>query len=108
MKTGKRKVGDLRERIPEQSLNDKQKSEVTEKMREAGSRIAADLISAQISKSMGGHSGPKTWEEFNAHHSGQNIDLIKQYVDDEIDSVTAIYIAMRRASETKRRDAKKR
>ena len=71
---------------------------VTEKMREAGSQIASDLIDAQVSNCMGGLGGSKVWEEFESSHSGKNMDLIKRYVNDEIDSVTAIYIAMHRES----------
>ena len=73
---------------------------VTEKMREAGSQIASDLIDAQVSNCMGGLGGSKEWEEFESSHSGKNMDLIKRYVNDEIDSVTAIYIAMHRESIT--------
>jgi len=71
---------------------------VTEEMKEAGSQIALDLVDANIAKSMGGLGGSKTWEEFEASHSGKNMDLIKQYVNGEIDSVTAIYTAMHRES----------
>ena len=71
---------------------------VTEEMREAGSQIAADLMAAQVSFHMGGLGGSKDWEEFESFHSGKNMDLIKQYVNGEIDSVTAIYIAMHRES----------
>ena len=69
---------------------------VTEEMREAGSQIASDLMDAQVSRCMGGLGGSKDWEEFESFHSGKNMDLIKQYVAGEIDSVTAIYIAMHR------------
>jgi hypothetical protein len=71
---------------------------VTEEMREAGSEIASALMDAQVSSHMGGLGGSKDWEEFESSHSGKNMDLIKQYVADEIDSVTAIYIAMHRES----------
>lgn len=73
---------------------------VTEEMREAGSQIASDLIDAQVSFNMGGLGGSKTWDEFESFHCGKNMDLIKQYVKGEIDSVTAIYIAMHRESIT--------
>ena len=73
---------------------------VTDKMREAGSQIASDMMDARVSYHMGGLGGAKDWEEFEAHHKdNNNMDLIHQYVNDEIDSVTAIYIAMHRASE---------
>jgi hypothetical protein len=55
-------------------------------------------MDAQVSSHMGGLGGSKDWEEFESAHSGKNMDLIKQYVADEIDSVTAIYIAMHRES----------
>ena len=73
---------------------------VTEEMREAGSQIASDLMDAQVSFHMGGLGGSKEWEEFESFHCGKNMDLIKQYVNGEIDSVTAIYIAMHRESIT--------
>ena len=78
---------------------------VTEEMREAGSQIASDLINAQVSFHVGGLGGSKTWEEFESCHCGKNMDLIKQYVNGEIDSVTAIYIAMHRESITPNGDA---
>ena len=73
---------------------------VTEEMREVGQQIAADLTDASISKEMGGLGGSKDWEEFKSSFNGKNLDLIKQYVEGEIDSVTAIYIAMHRESIT--------
>ncbi len=72
---------------------------VTEKMREAGSQIASDLIDAEICYSMGGLGGSKNWGEFVAGYSGKNFDLIYRCVNGEIDSVTAIYIAMNRVSD---------
>ena len=71
---------------------------VTAGMAEAGSQIASDLVGASISFHMGGLGGAKNWEEFEAGHSGRNMDLIRRYINDEIDSVTAIYLAMHRAS----------
>ena len=69
---------------------------VTEKMIEAGSKIASDLMDAHITKSLG---GLKEWEEFQSNCDNSNIDLIIQYVNGEIQTVTAIYIAMNRASD---------
>jgi len=60
--------------------------------------MASDLVHARVSFNMGGLGGSKSWEEFESSHSGKNMDLIKQYVHGEIDSVTAIYIAMHRES----------
>jgi hypothetical protein len=71
---------------------------VTEEMREAGSKIASDLIVAKAVFRMRGLSGSIDWEEFESAHSGKNMDLIKQYVAEEIDSVTAMYTAMHRES----------
>ena len=71
---------------------------VTEEMREAGSQIASDLMDAQVSFCLGGLEGSKGWEEFESCHCGKNMDMVKQYVNGEIDSVTAIYIAMHRES----------
>lgn len=80
----------------ERELNQWRSETVTEKMREAGSQIASALMQAQVAKCTGGLGGKKDWKKFESVHSGKNIDLIKQYINDDIDSVTAIYIAMRR------------
>lgn len=69
-------------------------------MRKAGAQVASDIFDALISFRMDGLGGSKKWEEFKSCHSGKNMDLIKQYVNGEIDSVTAIYIAMHRESDT--------
>lgn len=69
---------------------------VTEKMKEAGARIASDLVTATVVASMAGLGGCKSWKEFEQSHDGQNMDLIMRYVAHEIDAVTAIYIAMDR------------
>ena len=71
---------------------------VTEEMIEAGARIASDLIVAYAIHKMEGLGGSKDWEEFESSHSGKNMDLIKQYANGEIASVTAIYTAMQRES----------
>ena len=68
---------------------------VTEEMRLAGENIANALICASVSKSMGGLGGSKTWEYPN-NFNDENLDLILQYLDNKIDSVTAIFIAMQR------------
>lgn len=73
---------------------------VTEEMREAGAQVASDILDALVSFQMDGLGGSKKWTEFASGHSGKNMDLIKQYVNGEIDSVTAIYIAMHRESVT--------
>ena len=78
--------------------NKRGKIMVTEEMRAAGSQIASDLMDAQVSSHMGGLGGSKDWEEFELSYNGKHMDLIKQYVNGEIDSVTAIYIAMHRVS----------
>jgi hypothetical protein len=69
---------------------------VTDAMRKAGSDIADNLMSATVSKAMGGIGGSKTWSEY-LENPPQNLDLIEAYVENEIDSVTAIYLAMARA-----------
>jgi len=67
---------------------------VTEKMRKAGNSIVSDLYDAGIHKCMGGLGGCKNldYSDFKA-----NLDLIRKYMEDDIDSVQAIYIAMERA-----------
>jgi hypothetical protein len=69
---------------------------VTEPMIEAGRDIAHNLITANVAKSMNGLGGGKTWDEFR-NSGAANMDLCNAYVNDEIDSVTAIYLAMHRA-----------
>lgn len=61
----------------------------------AGEQIASDLMSAQVSKNMGNMGGHivKDISEYN------NSDLIQKYIDGEIVSVEAIYIAMKRVEE---------
>ena len=66
---------------------------ITEKMHKAGLRIASDLYDASIQKSMGGLGGCK---EFNVIYFPENTDLIKKYLDGEIDSVQAMFLAMKR------------
>ena len=62
---------------------------------EAGEKIASDLIDAQVSKNMGSMGGHviKDVSEYD------NSDLIQKYLDNEIVSVEAIYIAMKRVEE---------
>lgn len=70
---------------------------VTEEMKEAGNKIASELMDASISKSVGGLGGSRTWEDYkNANKEIENFDLISAYINKEIDSVTAIYLAMDR------------
>lgn len=72
--------------------------DVTDEMRRAGSKISSALISANVSYHIGGLGGSKTWEEWFAE-GVPNKDLVIAYVENRIDSVTAIYIAMHRAKE---------
>jgi len=64
-------------------------------MIESGKQIASDLFDAQISKDMGSMGGHiiKDISKYD------NSDLIQKYIDGEIVSVEAIYIAMKRAEE---------
>jgi hypothetical protein len=74
--------------------------EPTKQMQLAGSKIANDLTTASLCKSMGGLGGSMTWEDWiKSNKSNPNLDIIERYVIGEIDSVTAIYIAMKRAEE---------
>lgn len=76
---------------------------VTEEMNLAGHKIASDLVSANVAKCMGGLGGAKSWEEFESLYlNSENLDLIRQYVEGEIDSVTAIYLAMARQNQKSR------
>lgn len=67
-------------------------------MKAAGNLMASDLMDATIAKDMNGLGGSKNWEEYELDDK-ENADLIKAYLSNEIDSVTAIYIAMSRKAE---------
>lgn len=71
---------------------------VTYRMVIAGSRMASDLITAQVSRSMDGIGigGAPTWREWNAAKA-PNRDLAVQYAEGKIQAVEAIYLAMERA-----------
>lgn len=69
---------------------------VTEEMRKAGSAIASALMDAGVAKCMNGLGGSKTWDEWVCEDV-PNKDLIVAYLNEEIDSITAIYLAMERA-----------
>ena len=72
---------------------------VDEKMIQEGNNISTLLIQAAVCKSMNGIGSGLTWDKWvKRNKSNPNFDLLMKYVNDEIDSVTAIYIAMRRAS----------
>jgi len=61
---------------------------VTKDMAEAGNKIATELVNAELLKSTNGIA------EFKDSYRGEYSDIIGQYLAGEIDSVTAIYIAM--------------
>jgi len=67
---------------------------VTAAMIEAGERVASDMIDISIAKSFS-----KDGEDWRAEvpEDLPNRDLVLQYVEDKISSVTAIFIAMSRA-----------
>ncbi len=69
---------------------------VTEAMNQAGNDIAAELMAASVAKSMNGLGGSLTYEEW-LNKEVENRDLCIAYSKSEIDSVTAIYLAMMRA-----------
>lgn len=69
---------------------------VTEAMVEAGKHISNELIIASVCKKTDGVGGGATWQEYQ-NRGVPNFDLIESYVTDQIDSVTAIYLAMERA-----------
>ena len=71
-------------------------NEVTHQMVAAGSRMASDLITAQVSYRMGGIGGAPTWREWSAAKA-PNRDLAVQYAEGQIQAVEAIYFAMERA-----------
>jgi hypothetical protein len=68
---------------------------VTQEMIDAGDKVASDLITAYAVKSLNGRGGGPTINEW-IDKDIPNKDLIQQYLDKTIDSVTAIYLAMHR------------
>ena len=66
---------------------------VTKEMQEAGNKLASELYDVVITKALG---GPKELEDCLAQCDPTHVDIIRQYLNEEIDSVTAIYIAMHR------------
>ena len=71
-------------------------NEVTYRMVDAGSRMASDLITAQVSRNMGGVGGSPAWREWSAAKV-PNRGLAVQYAEGQIQAVEAIYLAMERA-----------
>lgn len=71
-------------------------SVVTEEMREAGRDVAEALTDVSIALTLGGMQGINTWDEYASEYSGDNLDLLKLYASNEINAVTAIYVAMHR------------
>jgi len=67
----------------------------SEKMIEAGQQMASDLMTASVCWCGNGLGGSKSWREFISQPLA-NKDLIQRYINHEICSVEAIYIAMRR------------
>ena len=67
---------------------------ITEAMYEAGKQAVSDAYDASVRKAMYGLGGCKKIDmcDFKV-----NTDLIEKYLDDEIDSVQLMYIAMGRA-----------
>ena len=65
---------------------------VTDKMITNGNIISAMLFDASVEKALGGLGGCKTLdlETYPLPYRG----IVTKYLDDEIDSVTAIYIVM--------------
>ena len=61
-------------------------------MIKAGNDIASLLIDASIQKQMGGLGGGRAYSISNFPTKFQ--DIIQAFIDDKIDSVTAIYLAM--------------
>jgi len=73
----------------------------SEAMIKAGNDMASLLVNVSVAVCMNGLGGSITTEEWHALEV-PNKDIAEQYARKELDSVTAIYIAMRRAAITKR------
>lgn len=72
--------------------------DVTDEMQKAGNDLADRLVNASIAKSLDGLGGSQTWEQWLSAEM-PNRDLVPAYLEDRIDSVTALYLAMSRARE---------
>ena len=68
----------------------------TEHMIKAGQDWASHATDARVAKYMGELSSTKGQREWQLSNF-KNVDLIEMYLNDEIDSVTGIYMAMERA-----------
>ncbi len=81
------------------SIEVEELSSVTPEMKVAGSEMGLDLYNASIAKTAGGRGGVMSWSDYlTVNTSTPNLDLIMAYINEEIDSVTAIYLAMKRAA----------
>lgn len=69
---------------------------VTPAMIKAGNDMAGLLMDASVAKCMNGLGGSKTWAEFVGTEI-QNYDLVLDYLEERVDSVTVFYLAMERA-----------
>ena len=68
---------------------------VTKEMIKAGNQMASDLTDATIIKNFDGIGGGLSFVQWKDKEI-KNRDLILKHLNNEIDSVTAIYAAMRR------------
>lgn len=67
----------------------------TDAMIKAGQDWASHATGAQIAKAMGELGSTKEQRDWQLSNF-KNIDLIQMYLNEEIDSVTGIYMAMER------------
>jgi hypothetical protein len=68
----------------------------TEAMIKAGNDWASHATDAHIAKCMGELGSTKEHRDWQLSNF-ENVDLIQMYLNNEIDSVTGIYMAMERA-----------
>jgi hypothetical protein len=68
----------------------------TEAMIKAGNDWASHATNAYIAKCMGELGSTKEHRDWQLSNF-ENVDLIQRYLNNEIDSVTGIYMAMERA-----------
>jgi len=69
---------------------------VSTAMIQAGNDFASHAMTASIAKSMGELGSTTAHRQWQMDQC-KNLDLIEAYLNDEIDSVTGIYVAMDRA-----------
>lgn len=81
-------------RIDLLKLNTVNNKDVSDEMRKAGNEMAEEMAVISYFKSRDSSFKMKEYIKVNSHFS--DMDLLEAYANEEIDSVTAIFVAMSR------------